>query len=135
MRDAKEKTIGEMLSALPQGERRFISFSVGKHGSADTFTLHEGIWGDRVIASFTASSSDQTLAALHVIDEAVRLDDATVWTFDFRFCRRTDNKGVNDRDYLAAPVYERRMIEQERLLSGEIKHGHKAFGFYPLDGH
>jgi hypothetical protein len=65
----------------------------------------------------------------------VRLDDATVWAKDFRFCYCNTVKTAADRVRLAVPLFERRIDEQARILKGELKRGSKTFGFFALEGH
>ena len=41
---------------------------------------------------------------------------------------------IGARQELAAPMYERRMIQLDQILAGKMKRGHMAFGFYPMQG-
>jgi hypothetical protein len=131
-------SIDEMLTRLRESDPNtlpLIHFAVGKYGRCDIFWLKKMREGNDALAEFSTWDAGQTLGALRVIDDAVRLDDATVWAKDFRFCYCNSAKTGADRSRLAVPLYERRLDEQERIFKGELKRGSKAFGFFALNGH
>jgi hypothetical protein len=132
------KDIAAMFAALPKAPNRFIKLLVGAYGRCDMFYLKEGL-GDaqRTIADLSLSD-DATLAALRSLDHAVKTDDHTVFRETVWF-QVSEGKTFADRRELAAPLYERRKAEAELMIREEpkreeLKRGHKAFGFYPLDG-
>jgi hypothetical protein len=84
------------------------------------------------IGRLSTDPSGETLVALRTLDEIVKTDADIV--FYEAYWARTAHKADIPASKLAAPLYERRLVEQERIGNGSIKRGHKAFGFYPLEG-
>ena len=83
------------------------------------------------------------LGGLRTLDMLVRNDHEIVYYEKYAVWSRIANKGKQaftnapregDYDSCATELYERRLEEQQRILNGKIKRGHKAFDFYPLDG-
>ena len=121
-----------------------IRFCPGKYGRVDKFYLEEG--GKHpdpqpyiCHVDLDTQPGDETLAILRELDRLVTDDPELVASPLYEGGRlwflfpRKDGAAHTDNDFAA--LYERRLIEQERLLSGEIKRGHKAFGFMPLEGY
>lgn len=113
-------------------DERYIRFHPGKYGRTDIFYLKEKGPSFKTVGEITAWSEEETMSILEKIDQLVMVDRSVSFFADESAWVRT----VDDRcgDGLAVPLYRRRLDEQKRILDGEIKRGHKAFGYYPLDG-
>lgn len=126
-----------MFAAMYAGQGRYISFLVGKYDRTDHFDLVEGALQERrVLGRLMCWDSAETLAALRVLDEAVRTDATTMFMSGYLWSNISNKRDypADDVEHFAVPLYERRLVEQERILKGELKRGHKAFRFYPLEG-
>jgi hypothetical protein len=128
--------------------RRDIFFEPGKYGRMDNFILWEfGLYRRgrslqptywKRIGQFSTDPDTDTLAVLRLLDEAVATDPKLV--FDRHFGGSWTR--IADKAEFAKPstppissrLYERRLAEQQLILNGKLKRGHKAFGYYPLEG-
>src|ERR1700733_1363502 len=127
--------VAAMLAALTH--RRFIRFRPGRYGRVDVFAFEAGNPGHPpdLIAELSMWSNAETLAALTSLDQAVVYDDEIIFDENYSLWTKIANKSARNREEAnAAALFERRLIEQKRVLGGEMKRGHRAFGFYPLDG-
>jgi hypothetical protein len=117
---------------------RIITFAPGKLGRVDLFWLEEFTSSVPVqrIGQFQCDTPEATLAVLRVLDDAVTHHPEVC--FYKSSWHRFANKGEQSDEFaqgVAATLYMRRIYEQSRICDGKLKRGHKAFGFYPLDGY
>ena len=112
-----------------------VRFVPGRFGRTDNFYLVEGQPLNRQeVAALMCFNEATTRGVLRTLDEAVKTDAMTVFFPHYAIWKRVANKSDRHRGALALPLYERRLQEQQRILAGALKRGHKAFGYYPLDG-
>jgi hypothetical protein len=126
----------DVLKGFDEG--RMLHFRPGRYGRVDMFFVREYTVARRnyTIGLFATQPGDDTLAALQALDERVRNDDVTMFSEEaISWIHARSGKLQRHRDEAnTAHLYQRRLREQQLLFAGKIKRGHKAFGFFPLDG-
>lgn len=126
----------------------YIKFALGKFGRMDMFYLREIHWsGNRAqciyYGYFDGGTPAASLAALALLDQTVATHPELTCSAGGRgsvdcVWGRVSNKNDHPdlyHDTCAAALYARRIEEQQLILGGKLKRGHKAFGFTPMDGH
>lgn len=140
------ETLAEMLDVwlAPKTHFLHLAFAVGKYGRQDLFCLrHVQVPEDgranaivTTVGKFDCWTPEESIAALHVLDDLTATHPEVI--FSTYVWSRIGNKASHPEWFnanCAAALYRRRIHEQERILAGTLKRGHRAFGFYPLEGH
>jgi hypothetical protein len=134
--------ISEWVASLTaRSPLRYILFHPGKYGRMDNFELIEvsapGTGQREVIERISTDPANETLAALRLLDAVAMSDPELTYHRKYSIWSKCSNKAEIARyldEPIAARLYEERLSEQQRILAGKLKRGHKAFGYYPLDG-
>ena len=139
-------TLAEMLDVwlAPKTHYLHLEFAAGKYGRQDLLWLrHVQVPEDRranpimtTVGAFDCSTPEESLAALRVLDDLTATHPEVI--FSTYVWSRIGNQTGSHPEWFnancAAALYRRRIHEQERILAGTLKRGHRAFGFYPLEG-
>jgi hypothetical protein len=137
--------IHAMVNLLVADDLHHISFAVGKLGRVDRFVLCKGNPGHPPIEILDLSTEpeDGTAAVLQILDDLVDTDPTFGVMYNnprdtrYAYClwqRMLDRKERETKAKIL-PIYRSRMLERRRICNGELKRGHRDFGFFPLEGY
>jgi hypothetical protein len=133
--------IAEMVSRLIAGKHR-IYLEVGRFGRKDRFVLvlEETVNSRRAIQDLQTEPGAETFRTIEALDKLVETNQNIGVLYSN--CRKRGYclwvQMTNRNDWAVekiAPVYQRRIAEQERICASKLKRGHTAFGFLSMEGH